>query len=91
MKDDDKEPNLVNSSKSMRVAIDGYRLSIEIFRLEEEQDWTLEVVDPEGTSHVWDDRFVSDGDARDTALKEIEKNGPLAFMRGDNVVPFDRK
>jgi hypothetical protein len=84
----DDEPKLVNSSKSQAVMVDGYRFSIEIYRLEEELTWTLEVVDPEGTSHVWDDLFKSDKDARNAALRELESQGALGFMHGDNVVPF---
>ena len=46
------------------------------------------MVDHEGTSHVWDDQFVSDKDARNTAIQAIEAEGAIAFMRGNNVIPF---
>ena len=84
------EPNLVTSGKSQHVIIDGFPFSIEIYRLEQEKTWTLEVVDHEGTSHchVWDDQFASDKDARNTAIQAIEAAGAVAFMRGDNVIPF---
>ena len=84
----DDEPNLLTSSKSQHVIIDGFPFSIEIYRLEQDKTWTLEVVDHEGTSHVWDDQFASDKDARNTAIQAIEAEGAIAFMRGDNVVPF---
>ncbi len=87
----DDEPNLVTSGKSQHIVVDGYPFSIEIYRLENEKTWTLEVVDHENTSHVWDEQFVSDKDARNAALREIEEKGPLAFMKGDNVVPFSKK
>jgi hypothetical protein len=87
---DEDDPNIVTSGKSMRVIVDGFLFSIEIFRLETEEAWHLEVVDHEGTSHVWDDQFVSDKDALDEALRELEREGALGFMRGDNVVPFRR-
>lgn len=82
------EPNLVTSGKSQHVIIDGFPFSIEIYRLEHDKSWTLEVVDHEGTSHVWDDQFSSDKDARNTALQAIESEGAIAFMRGDNVIPL---
>jgi len=82
------EPNLVTSAKSRRVVVDGYPFSIEIGRLETDETWTLEVVDHEGTSHVWDDQFASDEEALDAAVEALETEGALAFMRGDNVVPF---
>ena len=59
-----------------------------IYRLEDEDQWTLEVVDAEGTSHVWNELFDSDREARDTAIRALEQEGPQAFMRGNNVVPF---
>ena len=82
------EPNLVTSGKSQHVIIDGFAFSIEIYRLDQDKTWTLEVVDHEGTSHVWDDQFASDKDARNTAIQAIEAEGAIAFMRGDNVIPF---
>lgn len=85
---DDDEPNMVNSGKSQRVIVEGLPFSIEIYRLETDKTWTLEVVDHEGTSHVWDDQFESDKDARNTALEAIQSEGALVFMRGDNVIPF---
>ncbi|NYS26398.1 hypothetical protein HUK65_15535 [Rhodobacteraceae bacterium 2376] len=88
MIDDDDEPNIVTSGKSMTVLNDGVRFRIEIYRLETDSAWTLEVVDPENTSHVWDEQFASDSDACDAAIKAIESEGAKAFMRGDNVIPF---
>ena len=82
------EPNMITSSKSQRVAVDGYVFSIEIYRLETDSTWILEVVDPDGTSHVWEDQFSSDKDARTAAVEALESEGALAFMRGDNIVPF---
>jgi hypothetical protein len=84
----DDEPNMITSSKSQRVAVDGYVFSIEIYRLETDSTWILEVVDHEGTSHVWEDQFSSDKDARTAAVEALESEGALAFMRGDNIVPF---
>ena len=88
MIDDDDEPNIVTFGKSQTLTVDGMRFSIEIYRLETDSTWTLEVVDPENTSHVWEDQFASDTDARDAAIKAIESEGAAAFMRGDNVIPF---
>ncbi|MGR3701324.1 MAG: hypothetical protein ACU0A4_04505 [Paracoccaceae bacterium] len=85
---DNKDPNLITSGKSQRVLVDGYPFSIQIYRLEEDKTWTLEVVDHEGTSHVWDEQFRSDRDARNAAIEALESEGAIAFMRGDNVIPF---
>ncbi len=83
-----EEPILVTSPKSQRVSVDSHPFSIEIYRLEDQPTWSLEVVDFEGNSHVWDDQFKSDKDARNAALRELESEGAVAFMRGGNVIPF---
>ncbi|MGV1768045.1 hypothetical protein [Rhizobium rhizogenes] len=85
---EDDEPNLVISSKSKIVTIDGYPFSINLYRLERERAWTLEVTDCKGTSHVWEVQFSSESEARDAAIKAIESEGGSAFIRGNNVVPF---
>lgn len=85
---EDDEPNLVTSGKTKKIVVDGYTFSIDIFRLETDTTWTLEVVDHNNTSHVWDEQFRSDVRARDVAVKAIEAEGALAFMRGNNVIPF---
>lgn len=84
----DDEPNLVTSSKSQRIVVDGYPFAIEIHRLETDRTWTLEVVDHENTSHVWDEQFRTDRDARNAAMEALEREGAIAFMRGNNVIPF---
>lgn len=87
----EEDPNIITSGKSQRITVDGRPFSIEIYRLETDPHWILEVVDCEGTSHVWDDHFASDKDARTAAVQEIEREGAVAFMRGDNVIRFPRR
>lgn len=89
MADMAEEPNLVTSGLSKAVTIDGVRFQIEIYRLEHESTWIMEVVDPNGTSVVWNDPFETDRKAFDTAVETIQEEGADAFMRDDdNVVPF---
>lgn len=68
----------------------GYPFSIEIYRLEDQSEWSLEVVDCDNTSHVWDDLFKSDKDVRNAAITELESEGALSFMHADNVIPFKK-
>jgi hypothetical protein len=43
----------------------------------------------DGTSIVWDDLFDDDQVALEKALATSQKEGPVAFVRGDsNVIPF---
>jgi len=82
------DPNIVTSGLSKTVQCEGEDLRIEIYRLEHETQWTLEVVDEEGTSTVWDDLFDSDADAHDEAIKAIEGEGRSAFRASGNVISF---
>ena len=86
----EEDPNLVTSGKSRQVVIDDFPFSIEIYRLEKDRTWTLEVVDPERSRHVRDEQVAWDKAARDVASQEMQAEGAMAFMRGDNVIPFRR-
>ena len=82
------EPNIVKSGKCNRITIDNYAFLIEIYRLETDDLWTLEVVDHEGTSHVWAEQFTSDKEAYSIAVQTIDAEGAKTFMLGNNVIPF---
>lgn len=84
----DDEPNIVKSGKSKRVTIDNHSFLIEIYRLETDELWTLEVVDQRGDSHVWDEQFRSDMEAYNIATQTIQAEGATTFMHGNNVIPF---
>ncbi len=75
-----KEPKLIISDKCKSVLVDGYRFEIEIYRLENQDLWTLEVIDVEDASYVWDDKFGSDQEALDTAVDILNNEGALGFM-----------
>ena len=79
------DPVLVTSGLSQELEEGGYFFEIQIYRSEAETRWTLEVVDEDGTSHVWDHRFTSDFEALVEAQKAIRAEGPKAFMTGDDA------
>jgi hypothetical protein len=85
------EPNLVTSGLSEIIDVGGHKLQIEIYRLEHEPQWSLEVVNEDGTSHVWDDLFDTDQSALDQAHTTIREEGVSAFLDDDNVIPFPRR
>lgn len=80
------EPTPVMSGESQHVSIDGLPFCIEINRRKQDKTWTLHVVDHEGSSQVWDDKFASGKDAPDTAIQAIAPEG--AFLHSDNVIPL---
>ncbi|NOD29441.1 hypothetical protein [Ruegeria atlantica] len=77
------EPKLVMSDKCKFVLVDGYRFEIEIYRLDNQNKWTLEAVDCEDASYVWDDKFVSNQEALDTSIEILNNEGALGFMGKD--------
>jgi hypothetical protein len=60
MLDDEDEPLLVNSPLSTRIENENTFVDIEIYRLEDQNFWTLEVVDELGGSTIWEDELPSD-------------------------------
>jgi len=74
------EPELIQSPLSQSITRDGHTLQVDIYRLEEETDWLLEVVNEDGTSHVWDDRFATDQAALDAVHEAIDEEGIAAFL-----------
>lgn len=85
------EPNLVISNASQRIVVEGVSFQVDIYKLEGGDGWSLEVVTEDGTSIVWDDLFDDDRAAFEEALATINREGPVAFVRGEeNVIPFRR-
>ena len=84
----ERDPNLVTSSLSGSQSKDGISVEVNIFRLENEDQWTLEVVNEKGTSIVWDDKFTDD----DAAFKAFEQvvvdEGMATFLDSATVIPF---
>ncbi|WP_280545981.1 MULTISPECIES: hypothetical protein [unclassified Halomonas] len=74
------EPELIQSPLSQSITRDGHTLQVDIYRLEEEVDWLLEVVNADGTSHVWDDRFTTDQAALGALHAAIDEEGIGVFL-----------
>ncbi|PRY68728.1 hypothetical protein [Halomonas ventosae] len=74
------EPELIQSPLSQTITRDGHSLQVDIYRLEEEVDWLLEVVNDDGTSNVWDDHFTTDQAALDAVHEAIDEEGIAAFL-----------
>jgi len=85
------DPNLVISGLSRQVSVEGHEFQIDIYRIETEPKWSIEVVDEEGTSIVWDDLFDTDQAALDEVLKALAEEGLAAFRESPNVVPFPKR
>ena len=77
----DEDPEIEESPLSGTVTRDGITVRVEIYRLVEgDESWTLEVIDHEGASTVWDDRFATDKDAYAEFYRTLEAEGIRSFL-----------
>ncbi len=79
-----EEPVLVESPLSQSISSGGKTVSIEIYRLENEPSWTLEIVDEFNNSTVWGDPFQTDSEALVEAKKTILAEGIDALIGPEN-------
>jgi hypothetical protein len=85
------DPNILHSGLSRKIVVGGLNFRVEIYRLEHEPGWSLEVIDKDGTSTVWDDQFKSDREALEELETAVREEGVAAFMDRGNVVPFPKR
>lgn len=85
-----RDPNIVTSGLSRKVQRDGITVEVNIYRLEDEPGWALEVVNAKGTSTVWDELFETDDAANAEFLATVAKEGMTAFLDQATVIPFRR-
>lgn len=52
---------------------------MQIYRLEQEDGWTLEVENHKGGCTVWDDKFATDQAALDEVMNVLETEGIETF------------
>jgi hypothetical protein len=72
---------LIDSPLSGPMRRDGVEIEICIYRGEDKPGWIPEVVDSEGNSFVWDDKFETDQAAMDELLRTIRVEGMKQFNR----------
>ena len=84
-----QEPVLIFSPLNQKFAVDGHVFEICIVSSDQYPEWTLEVVDEFGMSHVWGAEFETDAEAFEAAMIAFEDEGAAGFLQPEtNVVPF---
>ncbi len=79
MIDDDVE--LEDSPLSGEVTRDGITVKVAIYRIRDSgEGWSLEVIDHEGASTVWDATFPTDQDAQSMFSWTLEAEGIRTFL-----------
>jgi hypothetical protein len=78
---DDDDVELEHSPLSGELSRDGITIRVEIFRVRDDAAcWSLEVVDQEGASTVWDSDFPIDQDAYREFYRTLESEGMRTFL-----------
>ena len=85
-----RDPNIVTSNLSGMVAEQGITVRVNIIRLENEPNWSLEVESENGTSTVWDDTFATDDAAHAAFRLTVDQEGMRVFLDQAVVIPFRR-
>ncbi|WP_018983965.1 hypothetical protein [Salinimonas chungwhensis] len=78
-----EEQQLEFSELSQEISSAGQTVKVEIYRMEGESGWLLEVVDEFNNSTVWDDPFESDEKALLEVKKTILEEGILSLIGPD--------
>jgi hypothetical protein len=78
---DDHDPEIEYSPLCEEVARDGLTVRVQIYRLKTGSNGqSLEVVDDENTSTVWDDLFATDREALAEFSQALEDEGIQSFL-----------
>ena len=87
----DRPPNIVTSGLSRTVTVDGVTVVVNIYRVEDDPQWALEVVNEVGTSTVWEAPFDTDEEAFAAFQLTVDEEGMEAFLDRTNVIPFPNR
>ncbi len=75
-----EDPKLELSPLSQDISSGGRTVTVEIYRLEGEEEWALEIVDEFNNSTVWDETFATEASALTEAKKAILEERISAFI-----------
>lgn len=76
-------PDILRSPLCQTVTRDGITVQIEIYRLEDSEGWTLELVDEDGGSTVWEEMFATDAAALAEFNEALEELGLAKLIEPD--------
>lgn len=80
---DNNDPPIIESPLSRTFSRDGISVQVAIFKIGGDAGWTLEVVNAEGTSTVWEESFDTDTAAFDAFVRALETEGMETFLDDD--------
>lgn len=75
----ENDPEIIYSPLCKEVTKDGITVEVNIFRLENGEGWSLEVINSANTSTVWDDLFETDTEAYAEFEQTVADEGMVVF------------
>lgn len=79
------DPKIIDSKHNGLFSKDGITVEVCICRLEDSK-WTLEVVDENNTSIVWQGEFETDAEAYAEFLRSVETEGLDRILQDDRML-----
>jgi hypothetical protein len=84
----ENDPRIESSPLCTRVTREGITVRVEIYRIAGSgEGWSLEVVDQDGGSTVWNDLFATDRDAYAEFTHILETEGIRSFAGSPQGLP----
>lgn len=83
MNDNLKDPEIITSRHNGMLSRDGITVEVNICRLADSK-WSLEVVDRDNNSIVWDGEFDTDDEAYAELMSCIEEEGLDGILRDNS-------
>lgn len=83
----DPDPKIIRSPLSRWFESDGVTVNVDIYRLEGSEGWTLELIDENWNSVLWDDLFATDQAALDEFLTGVQEIGLARLLDPDDDDP----
>jgi hypothetical protein len=82
----DEDVEIETSPLSRKIQREGFEIEVLIYGIQgSKEGWTLEVVDEENASTVWDQPFDTDQAALDEFTRVLEEEGISEFLRPEFV------
>lgn len=82
----ENDPEIIYSPLCRSFTKDGITVEVNIFRIENGEGWSLEVVNSANTSTVWDDLFETDAEAYTEFEQTVADEGMWVFRE---IEPID--
>jgi hypothetical protein len=82
---DRNHPTVTYSDLCGTLTVDGITVDVQIYRLGQDAQWVLEVVNIAGSSTVWDDPFETDRDALSAFEQVVIEEGIETFLDNGNA------